>query len=213
MKIGVIGATGKAGSFITKEALDRGHEVTAIVRNAAKVDQSNINVLEKEIFDIQADDIKDFDVIVNAFNSAPGQEKQHIEAGHILIEALKDAPSTRLLVVGGAGSLFVDDKKTTRVFETPDFPDAYLPTATNMGENLKELEYSEGIQWTYISPGGFFDAEGKRTGSYQSGGDVMILNKQGNSYISYADYAIAMLDEIEKPAHPNERFSVVGEKE
>jgi putative NADH-flavin reductase len=187
--------------------------VTAIVRNAAKVDQSNINLLEKEIFDIQADDIKDFDVIVNAFNSAPGQEKQHIEAGHILIEALKDAPSTRLLVVGGAGSLFVDDKKTTRVFETPDFPDAYLPTATNMGENLKELENSEGIQWTYISPGGFFDAEGKRTGSYQSGGDVMILNKQGNSYISYADYAIAMLDEIEKPAHPNERFSVVGEKE
>lgn len=213
MKIGVIGATGKAGSLITKEALDRGHEVTAIVRNAAKVDQSNINVLEKEIFDIKADDIKDFDVIVNAFNSAPGQEKQHIEAGHILIEALKDAPSTRLLVVGGAGSLFVDDKKTTRVFETPDFPNAYLPTATNMGENLKELEYSEGIQWTYISPGGFFDAEGKRTGSYQSGGDVMILNKQGNSYISYADYAIAMLDEIEKPAHPNERFSVVGEKE
>lgn len=213
MKIGVIGATGKAGSLITKEALDRGHEVTAIVRNAAKVDQSNINVLEKDIFDIKADDIKDFDVIVNAFNSAPGQEKQHIEAGHILIEALKDAPSTRLLVVGGAGSLFVDDKKTTRVFETPDFPDAYLPTATNMGENLKELENSEGIQWTYISPGGFFDAEGKRTGSYQSGGDVMILNKQGNSYISYADYAIAMLDEIEKPAHPNERFSVVGEKE
>ncbi|PAE16055.1 hypothetical protein CHH91_10475 [Virgibacillus sp. 7505] len=213
MKIGVIGATGKAGSLITREALDRGHEVTAIVRNAAKVDQSNINVLEKEIFDIKADDIKDFDVIVNAFNSAPGQEKQHIEAGHILIEALKDAPSTRLLVVGGAGSLFVDDKKTTRIFETPDFPDAYLPTATNMGENLKELENSEGIQWTYISPGGFFDAEGKRTGSYQSGGDVMILNKQGNSYISYADYAIAMLDEIEKPAHPNERFSVVGEKE
>ncbi|MFP7254952.1 NAD(P)-dependent oxidoreductase [Terribacillus goriensis] len=213
MKIGVIGATGKAGSLITKEALDRGHEVTAIVRNAAKVDQSNINILEKEIFDIQADDIKDFDVIVNAFNSAPGQEKQHIEAGHILIEALKDAPSTRLLVVGGAGSLFVDDKKTTRIFETPDFPDAYLPTATNMGENLKELENSEGIQWTYISPGGFFDAEGKRTGSYQSGGDVMIVNKQGNSYISYADYAIALLDEIEKPAHPNERFSVVGEKE
>ncbi|MFP7478388.1 NAD(P)-dependent oxidoreductase [Terribacillus saccharophilus] len=213
MKIGIIGATGKAGSLIAKEALDRGHEVTAIVRNAAKVELNNINVLEKEIFAIQTEDVKDFDVVVNAFNAAPGQEKQHIEAGQVLIAALQGAPSTRLLVVGGAGSLFVDDRKTTRVFETPDFPDAYLPTAANMGENLKELENVEGIQWTYISPGGFFDAEGKRTGSYQSGGDVMILNKQGNSYISYADYAIAMLDEIEKPAHPNERFSVVGEKE
>ncbi|MFB1100291.1 MULTISPECIES: NAD(P)-dependent oxidoreductase [Terribacillus] len=212
MKIGIIGATGKAGSLITKEAMDRGHEVTAIVRSAAKVKQ-NINILEKGIFDIQTSDIKDFDVIVNAFNTAPGQEKQHIEAGRILIEALKNAPSTRLLVVGGAGSLFVDEQKTTRVSETPDFPAAFLPTATNMGENLKELESSEGIQWTYISPGGFFDADGKRTGSYQTGGEVMILNKQGNSYISYADYAIAVLDEIEKPAHLNERFSVVGEKE
>ncbi|SEN92005.1 hypothetical protein SAMN04489762_3082 [Terribacillus saccharophilus] len=213
MKIGIIGATGKAGSLITNEALDRGHDVTAIVRNAAKVKQDNISVLEKGIFDINTVDIQDFDVIVNAFNSAPGQEKQHIEAGRILIEALKDAPSTRLLVVGGAGSLYVDEQKTTRVSETPNFPDAYLPTATNMGENLKELESSVGIQWTYISPGGFFDAEGKRTGSYQTGGDVMILNKKGDSYISYADYAIAVLDEIEKPAHQNERFSVVGEKE
>nr|WP_318540326.1 NAD(P)-dependent oxidoreductase [Terribacillus saccharophilus] len=213
MKIGIIGATGKAGSLITNEALDRGHDVRAIVRNAAKVKQDNISVLEKGIFDINTVDIQDFDVIVNAFNSAPGQEKQHIEAGRILIEALKDAPSTRLLVVGGAGSLYVDEQKTTRVSETPNFPDAYLPTATNMGENLKELESSVGIQWTYISPGGFFDAEGKRTGSYQTGGDVMILNKKGDSYISYADYAIAVLDEIEKPAHQNERFSVVGEKE
>lgn len=213
MKIGIIGATGKAGSLITKEALNRGHKVTAIVRNAAKVELNNINVLEKEIFDIKTEDINAFDVIVNAFNAAPGQEKQHIEAGQVLIGALKDAPSTRLLVVGGAGSLFVDDKKTTRVFETPDFPDAYLPIATNMGENLKELEGSGGIQWTYISPGGFFDSEGKRTGSYQTGGDVMILNQKGDSYISYADYAIAVLDEIEKPAHNNERFSVVGEKE
>ncbi|PAF20948.1 hypothetical protein CHH49_12925 [Terribacillus saccharophilus] len=212
MKIGIIGATGKAGSLITKEALERGHEVTAIVRNAAKVKQ-DINVLEKGIFDIQTSDIKDFAVIVNAFNTAPGQEKQHIEAGRNLMEALKKAPSTRILVVGGAGSLFVDEQKITRVFETPGFPDAYLPTATNMAENLKELESSEGIQWTYISPGGFFDAEGKRTGSYQTGGDVMILNKKGDSYISYADYAIAVLDEIEKPAHNNERFSVVGEKE
>lgn len=213
MKIGIIGATGKAGSLITNEALERGHDVTAIVRNAAKVKQDNINVLETGIFDIKTEDIQDFDVIVNAFNSAPGQEKQHIEAGRNLMEALKNAPSTRLLVVGGAGSLFVDEQKTTRVSETPNFPNAYLPTATNMGENLKELESSEGIQWTYISPGGFFDAEGKRTGSYQTGGDVMILNKKGDSYISYADYAIAVLDEIEKPAHQNERFSVVGEKE
>ncbi|MFP7170289.1 NAD(P)-dependent oxidoreductase [Terribacillus sp. 7520-G] len=212
MKIGIIAATGKAGSLITAEAASRGHEVTAIVRNPAKVKQDNIQVIQKDIFDIKAEDIQDFDAIVNAFNAPAGEEEQHIEAGRILIQALKDAPSTRLVVVGGAGSLFVDEQKTTRVFETPDFPDAFLPTATNMGENLKELENSVGIQWTYISPAGVFDADGKRTGSYQTGGDTMVLNKQGESYISYADYAMAVLDEIENPAHTNERFSVVGEK-
>ncbi|MFP7494494.1 NAD(P)-dependent oxidoreductase [Terribacillus saccharophilus] len=212
MKIGVIAATGKAGSLITKEAVDRGHEVTAIVRNPAKLEEKSIQVIEKDIFDIKTEDIQNFDVLVNAFNAPSGQEEQHITVGRILIQALKDAPSTRLFVVGGAATLFTDNDKTTRLLDTPDFPEGAFPTASNMAEHLKELESSEGIEWTFLSPAVFFDPTGKRTGSYQAGGDVMMVNKQGESYISYSDYAIAVLDEIEKPVHPNERFSVVGEK-
>ncbi|MEM1503845.1 NAD(P)-dependent oxidoreductase [Domibacillus sp. 8LH] len=213
MKIGVIGASGKAGSFILKEAFSRGHEVTAIVRNASNVQDEKAAVIEKDIFDLKAEDIKVFDVVVNAFNAAPGEEHLHVEAGQVLIEALKGAPKTKLVVVGGAGSLFVDEAKTVRVFETPDFPEAYLPTAVNMGKNLAELERTSGITWTYISPAGFFDPAGKRTGTYQKGQDNLILNAKGESYISYADYAIAVLDEMENPEHVNARFSVVGESE
>ena len=213
MKIAIIGASGKAGSLILKEAVERGHEVTVIVRNAAKVDNNQVTVVEKNIFDVTSQDLVNFDVVVNAFNAAPGQEHQHVEAGKVLIEALKGAKNTKLVVVGGAGSLFVNDEKTVRVMETPDFPEAYLPTAVNMGKNLEELQSTSGIQWTYISPAGFFDPAGKRTGSYQKGKDQLILNTKGESYISYADYAIAVLDEIENPQHKNERFSVVGEAE
>ncbi|WP_160724968.1 NAD(P)-dependent oxidoreductase [Bacillus sp. USDA818B3_A] len=212
MNIGIIGATGKAGKLILKEAVERAHDVTAIVRDASKVQNEHVAVLEKNIFDLKSEDIKNFDVVVNAFN-ARGHEHQHVEAGKVLISALKGAPQTRLVVVGGAGSLFVDEAKTVRLLETPDFPEAYLPTASNMMKNLKELQDTEGIQWTYISPAAFFNPEGKRTGSYRKGKDQLILNSKGESYISYSDYAIAVLDEIENPQHNNERFSVVGEAE
>lgn len=212
MKIGIIGATGKAGSLILQEAVNRGHEVTAIVRSTAKIQEQGVKVLEKDIFDLKADDLQGFDVVVNAFNAAPGQEEKHIEAGKVLINALKDLSKTRLIVVGGAGSLFADESKTIRVLETPDFPEAYFPTASNMAKNLEDLQ-SSGINWTYISPSAFFDPQGKRTGAYQKGTDQLLVNTKGESYISYADYAIAMVDEMENPTHANERFTVVGEAE
>ncbi|MFI8685841.1 NAD(P)-dependent oxidoreductase [Rossellomorea sp. NPDC077527] len=213
MNIGIIGASGKAGSLILQEALERGHEVTAIVRHAAKVKNEHVTILEKNIFELKAGDIKKFDVVVNAFNAAPGEEHEHVEAGRVLIEALKDTPQTRLVVVGGAGSLFVDEAETVRVLETPDFPAEFLPTASNMGKNLEELITAEGIRWTYISPAAYFNPEGKRTGTYQKGKNQLLLNSKGESYISYADYAIAVVDEIENVDHLNERFSVVGEVE
>lgn len=211
MKIGIIGATGKAGSLILKEALDRGHEVTAIVRNASKVEDKSLNVLEKDVFDLKAEDAKSFDVIVNAFGAPAGKENLHVEAGQALINVLKEAPNTRLIVVGGAGSLFTDETQTLRVVDSPGFPDAYKATATNQGKNLQDLQASSGIQWTFLSPAGFFNSEGVRTGKYESGKDQILVNSEGNSYISYADYAIALVDEIENPQHKNERFTVVGE--
>lgn len=211
MKIGVIGATGKAGSLIVKEALERGHEVTAIVRNASKVKETNVKVLEKDLFDLTSNDLKVFDIVVNAFNAAHGEEHLHVAAGKVLINALEKNLNTRLIVVGGAGSLFVDEEKTIRLFDTPDFPEAYLPTAKNMGKNLIELQNTSDIKWTYISPSAFFDPQGKRTGNYVAGKDQLMVNSKGQSYISFSDYAIAVLDEIEKPKHINERFTVVSE--
>ncbi|MGF9947258.1 NAD(P)-dependent oxidoreductase [Priestia megaterium] len=213
MKIAIIGATGKVGRLIMKEAVDRGFDVTAIVRNASKVTETNIKVLEKDIFNLTALELTAFDVVISTYRAPDGEEHLYVEAGRVLVEALKDTLNTKLIVVGGAGSLFVDEEKTTRLMDTPDFPDFVLPTAVNAGKQLEELQKTDSITWTYISPAGFFDPEGKRTGSYKVGKDHVILNSKGESYISYADYAIAVVDEIEKPQHVNERFTVVGEAE
>ncbi|MEV2538632.1 NAD(P)-dependent oxidoreductase [Paenibacillus larvae] len=210
MKIAIIGATGQAGSRIMKEAMDRGHEVTAIVRNASKLGETSARVLEKDVFDLKAEDLKPFDVVVNAFGAAPGQEHLHVDAGNVLIKALQGAPDTRLFVVGGAGSLFVDAEHTTKVFETPDFPKEYLATATNQAKNLDILRQTQGITWTFLSLSALF-APGKRTGAYKLGKDQLLVNSKGESFVSMEDYAIAVLDEIENPQHLNERYTVVSE--
>ncbi|MCD8851124.1 NAD(P)-dependent oxidoreductase [Staphylococcus xylosus] len=211
MKIGIIGATGKVGSLVLEEAIERGHDVTAIVRNASKVSNSDVNVIEKEIFDITSEDLKDLDLVVNAFGAPLGEEEAHVTAGRALIEALKGT-ETRAIIVGGAGSLYVDEGQTIQLIDTPEFPDVFVPTAKGQGRNLQDLKNSKDITWTFMSPSADFNAEGVRTGSYQSGKDNLLVNSNGNSYISYADFAIAVLDEAENPQHKNERFTVVGEE-
>ena len=213
MRIGVIGATGKAGDLLQKEAALRGHEVTAIVRNALKLNHFQGKILEKDLFDLTAEDMEAFDVIINAFAAAPGEEHLHVEAGRKLIEAVKGSPKTRLVIVGGAGSLFSDDTETVRLMDTPDFPAPYYQAASNQAKNLEDLQGTDDIDWTFISPSAFFDPAGKRTGTYQKGKNVLLRNAKGASYISYADYALAVLDEIENPQHRKERFTVVGETE
>ncbi|AJS59517.1 NAD(P)-dependent oxidoreductase [Paenibacillus sp. IHBB 10380] len=213
MNIGIIGANGKAGSLIAKEAKSRGHKVTAIVRDANKLADQEIAVVEKDIFDLNSADIQSLDVVVNAFGAPAGQEHLHVEAGKVLIEAAKGSPKTRLVVVGGAGSLYVDEAQTIRLVDTPEFPVEYAATANNQAKNLEDLQNSKGIDWTFISPAAFFNPDGKRTGSYQKGKDNLMVNAKGDSYISYADYAIAVLDEIENSQHHNERFTVVSEAE
>ena len=210
MKIAVIGASGKAGSEIVKEALSRGHEVTAIVRDAAKAADSGAAVLERDVLALTADDLRGFEAVVNAFGAPFGQEHLHVEAGNVLIGALRDNPGTRLIVVGGAGSLFVDEAKTIKVVDTPGFPDFVKPTALNQGKNLEILQGTEGLNWTFVSPSANF-AVGTRTGSYTKGKDNLLVNSKGESYVSYADFAIVIVDEIEQPKHMRERFTVVSE--
>ena len=113
MKIGIIGATGKVGNKVLTEAQARGHEVTAIVRNASKLNDQDVKVIEKDIFSLTVDDIEDLDVVVNAFGAPLGEQEAHVEAGRALIKLLKEV-DTRVIVVGGAGSLFVDEAHTTR---------------------------------------------------------------------------------------------------
>ncbi|KGR80679.1 MULTISPECIES: NAD(P)-dependent oxidoreductase [Lysinibacillus] len=209
MKIAVIGATGKAGQKIVEEAVQRGHEVTAIVRSAAKVTAA-IPVIEKDVFDVTQEDVKGFDVVVNAFGAPAGQEDLHVKAGRHLISIFQGI-STKLVVVGGAGSLFVDPEKKVRVMDTPDFPAMYLATAQNQGQNLQDLQQSS-ITWTFISPSAFFDPEGPRTGHYTAGVDHLLVNDAGESYVSYADYAVAVVDELENPQHVNSRFTVTSNK-
>lgn len=210
MKVGIIGASGKAGSFILKEAVERGHEVTAIVRDASKVQNDQVSVIEKNVLELKSADVEHLDVVVNAFGAPLGEEQAHVDAGHALIEAVKGT-DTRIIVVGGAGSLYVDEAKTLQLIDTPEFPDFVKPTGKGQARNLQELKETADITWTFISPSAVFDPEGKRTGAYQSGKDNLLVNSKGESYISYADFAIAVVDEIENPKHLNQRFTVVGE--
>ncbi|MBC2014556.1 NAD(P)-dependent oxidoreductase [Listeria welshimeri] len=208
MKIAIIGATGKAGNEITKEAIRRGHEVTGFIRNKNKL-KTDIKAIEKDIFALETTDLAEFGVVVDAFNAATGEERLHQTSLKHLSDILKGT-ETRLIVVGGAGSLYVNQEETIRVMDTPDFPKAYLPTASNMGEAFDTLQKETAINWTYISPAAFFNPDGERTGEYKVAKNILTVNEAGNSEISYADYAIALVDEIENAAHQNERFSVVS---
>lgn len=117
----------------------------------------------------------------------------------------------RLLIVGGAGSLYINPEHTLCVSDGPDFPEIFKPLAAAMAKALGELRQRNDVKWTYLSPAGDFQADGARTGRYILGGEELTLNSKGESMISYADYAIAMIDEAENGKHIQQRFSVVGE--
>ena len=207
MKIAVVAANGKAGSLIVKEAVDRGNDVTAIIRGENKTVAQNAIV--KDILSITKEDLKGFDAVVDAAGAWTKDTVHMIkDAGLHLAGLLKDS-DTRLIVVGGAGSLYVNPEHTQTVLDVTPFPEEALPVVITHGELLDELRKIEDVKWTYISPAGDFRADGERTGEYQLGGEELILDSNGESVISYADYAIAMVDEIEKGNHIKERISVV----
>ena len=207
MKMAVVCANGKAGKLIVKEAVERGLDVTAIVRgenrSAAK------KALVRDLFDLTNADLKGFDVVVDAFGAwTPETLPLHSASLKHLCDILSGT-DTRLLVVGGAGSLYVNPEHSAQVMDGPDFPEVFKPLATNMGKALDELRGRDDVKWTYISPAGDFQAEGERTGKYMQAGEELTLNGRGESIISYADYAIAMVDEAVSGNHICQRISVV----
>lgn len=207
MKIAVLAANGKVGSLIVKEAVERGNDVTAIAREENKTVAKKF--LKKDILDLTENDLKDYDVVITAFGA---WTEDTLPLHKTTLEHLSDVlanKNTHLLVVGGAGSLYMDDTLTTQLYQTPDFPAVYLPVAINMAKGLEVLRKRNDVKWTYVSPAAEFEYDWERKGEYQLAGEVFTVNANGESKISYADYAIAMVDEAEKGNHINQRISVL----
>ncbi len=209
MKLAVVCANGKAGKLIVKEAVSRGLDVTAIVRGANQTVAEK--VIEKDLFDLTTADLQDFDVVIDAFGAWTEETLPlHSTSLKHLCDILSGT-NTRLLIVGGAGSLYVNPEHTVCVADGADFPDVFKPLAAAMAKALGELRKRDDVKWTYLSPAGDFQADGARSGKYILGGEELTLNSKGESVISYADYAIAMIDEAVTGNHIQERISVVAE--
>lgn len=199
MKLAVVCANGKAGKLIVNEAVSRGIDVTAIVRGENKTVAEKAII--KDLFDLTKEDLKDFDVVIDAFGAwTEDVLPQHSTSLNHLCDILSGT-DVRLLVVGGAGSLYVNPEHTVQVMDGPDFPDIFKPLAAAQGKALEELRTRNNVKWTFISPAGDFQAEGERTGKYILAGEELTLNSKGESIISYADYAIAMVDEATTGNH------------
>lgn len=211
MKIAVVCAAGKQGRLLVSEALSRGHEVTGFVRNAEAELAPGAKKIVKDLFALAREDLQGFDAVIDAFGAWTEETlPQHTTSLMHLCDALSGT-ETRLLVVGGAGSLFVNPAHTKMLMELPSFPEAYKPLAESMRSALDMLRERRDVKWTYLSPAADFRAEGARTGRYLSGGEEYFENARGLSAISYADYAVAMIDEAESGKHDGKRFSVIGE--
>lgn len=209
MKIAVIGAAGKAGTHILREAIMRNLDVTAIVKNKATLKTDEVAVIETDLFNLTKDQLAPFDIIINAFAPPSGEEHLHITAGQHLISLLENTPKT-LFVVGSSGCLYIDHEKTKRLMDREDYPKGLKENAKAQLQNLKDLEQSS-IQWVFIIPSKVFDSDGPRTGHYIKGDEQILVNSQFNSYISYADFAVALLDEIEDSKYHNTTFTVASE--
>ena len=211
MKIALIGATGFVGSAILKEALDRGHEVTAIVRHPEKL--TTHPKLRAEKGDVYHENevarlVAGHDAVISAFNPGwtnPDIYDLQVKGTKTIIAGVKKAGIKRLLFVGGAGSLEV--KPGVQSVDLPEFPKDWKQGALATREALNLLRQEPGLDWSFLSPSADL-SPGQRTGKFRLGKDQLLKDANGQSRISTQDYAVAMLDEVEKPSHVRQRFTV-----
>lgn len=212
-KVVLIGATGFVGSAILNELLERGHEVTAVVRNVEKLPKNALVKPVKE--DVGNEDaiaklLEGKDAVISAYN--PGWTNPNITQETIvnyrhILAAAKKSGIGRLLVVGGAGTLFC--APGVRILETGVFPNEIFNCVVSLGYvYLNILQNEKELDWVFFSPAGMFDEKGERTSKFRLGKDDLVVDAEGNSHISVQDYAVAMVDELEKPAHHKERFTI-----
>ncbi len=207
MKVAVVCSNGKVGKLVVAEALAAGFEVTGFARGENKSEAKNF--VQKDIFTLTKKDLAGFDVVVDAFGAwAENELPNHGKSLAHLCDLLSGT-KTRLVIVGGAGSLYVNKEHTVRVMDTPDFPDMFKPLANAMGKALDDLRKRTDVQWTYISPAGDFQSDAPKTGSWIWGGEELTLNSKGESIISYADYAAALVEEIRNGKNIQKRISLV----
>lgn len=209
----LIGASGFVGSAILNEALDRGHKVTAIVRHPEKISKSHKNLVVKKGDVASSETVtevsKDADAVISAYNPGwqnPDIAKETTTVYKAIIKGVKKSGVKRLMVVGGAGSLFVSHG--IRLMDAGVMPEFILPAVKALADiYLKDLTAEKDLDWVFFSPAGNLEP-GSRTGKFRLGKDDLIVSKEGESKISVQDYAVAMIDELEKPVHHRERFTI-----
>lgn len=211
MKIALIGATGFVGSAVLSEALQRGHQVTAIVRHPEKLPQhTSLAAVKGDAYDAAAiaKAVAGHDAVVHAFNPGWGEARIRelfIEGTRAIFAGVKRAGIKRLLVVGGAGSLYV--APNLQLIDTPDFPAEYKEGAEGARQALNLIREEQGLDWTFISPPALLEP-GERSGRFRIGGDQLLISGEHPARISVADLAVAIVDELEQPRHIGQRFTV-----
>ena len=209
MKVAILAASGKAGISLVQEALKREMQVSAFVRNKEKIHfDKKVMVIQKDIFDLKTSDLKEFDVIIDAFGEWENLSlhKKHLEYLANILQGQK----SKLLIVGGAGSLYMDKKHTMMLMDTPEFPKEYLPIANAMKEGLEFLRTQKSINWIYVSPAAIFLPEAPQTNKYKIIGEEFEVNANNESQVSYKDYASALFDIAQSPNYSQQRIGVIG---
>lgn len=210
MKIALIGASGFIGSALRDEALRRGHAVTALVGHPERLQPApRLTARRADVMDTDAlaQALRGHDAVLSAFSghAQPDIYAYYMRGFHSILDAVKAAGVPRLLVVGGAASLETAPGKL--LFDSPDFPEAYRPTAQGALDALRALRREDTLDWTMLSPAAEI-FPGERSGAFRLGRDTLLADGEGRSRISTGDYAAAMIDELETPAHPRQRFCV-----
>ncbi|MGH8445803.1 MAG: NAD(P)-dependent oxidoreductase [Solimonas sp.] len=201
MKIAIIGISGRVGSRLAAELLQRGHPITGIARQPADVAaKPGLTVVRGD-----ATDAASLAPLIAGHDAVVSAGRFETTRAEPLLAAVRQAGVPRLLVVGGAGSLEV--APGVALLDTPEFPAAYKPEASAGRDFLNVLRPVRDIDWTYLSPSALLEP-GTRTGRYRSGGDQLLADSAGKSWISMEDYAVAMADEIERPQHSRRRYTV-----
>lgn len=207
MNILVIGANGNAGRRIVEKALKAGHQVTGVVRREGAIE--GIPTIVKDALQLTKQELTQFDVVVNA-TSAFTPDTYHLPADLtlLLVKALANT-NTRLIAIGGAGSLYVDEDHTVQLNDTPEFPKEFLARSKTHGKSDDILRKFSNVDWTMFTPPPILDVEGPKSNDYVLGNENVILNREGKPYLSYATFAQILVDEINNHKFSRQRFTAV----